>query len=552
MRAYEFTPQQTLHEQESAQIKKDIDAIIQGVKQNPENADIVAKKLAALNDAVDQMIDLDKRSAEKAPQSTKPALPQPKKLATPLQPKPNTVAAPTESLDEASRTTVTSAVQQAIELKNKIDAILLSTSDLSKQSKLLAKLVNDTKNSAIEQAGKEFVVKQSEFSKIFKNTIEKLAAKIDSELEKIAGVVPFNEEQPGIPLRDLPGKLTAKQQKNLETVQGKIKTGLNGVFSEINVMGFTSGDEVKSAINEFLNDMIVGIVDFGQVLQQKSGNIEELFNRVSADQGKSPEYLQVFEKVKDAMWNTVIDIGKGTNMGPGELGLALILKPAKKSTKGDLGYGDQTIELKGSRDPKSGARLGLEMGNKSNQASSYQSEILNKYFPKTKPKYIMNVPTQKGTTKKVSLNLTSTGIDALNVFIKKEGNFNTGAFLLDSILLTLDGNPADKAGWKKNIEKSGLISTCINPDNTINYSKWVKALTLIQYQLYGGADGRSQFKTIMVFSPTTTNYRVINNTREFAKAIDDGQANKSNGIVLSGGLSFNLDKFAKTPQVGIA
>jgi hypothetical protein len=556
MRAFEFKPTQHLYEQESSQIKKDIDAIIQGVQQNPENADIVAKKLAALNDAVDKMINIDQQSAsatKKVPQKkpqVKPVAPLAKPNPAP-QPSPAAPAATTESLDEAKKSSVSLATQEALELKSKIDNILLSTSDVAKQSELIAKLVIDTKKSAIKQAGQEFVGKQVEYSKVFKATIEKLAAKIDGELEKIAGMAPFNAEQPGIPLKDTKGKLTAKNQKNLETVKGKITTGLNGVFSEINVMGFTSGDEVKAAINEFLNDMIVGVVDFGEVLRLKQGNIEAMFNRVSADQGKSAEYLQVFEKVKDAMWNTVIDIGKGTNMGPGELGLALILQPANKSTKGDLGYGDQTIELKGSRDPKSGARLGLEMGNKSRQDSSYQSEILNKYFPKTKPKYIQTVPTGTGGTKKVSLNLTSTGIAILNTLIKKENNFNTGAFLLDSILLTLDGNDKDKAGWQKNIEKSGLISTCINSDNTIDYNKWVKALTLIQYQLYGGESGRSQFKTIMVFSPTSTNFRVINNTREFGKAIDDGQAGLANGIVASGGLSFNLDKFAKTPQVGI-
>jgi hypothetical protein len=55
----------------------------------------------------------------------------------------------------------------------------------------------------------------------------------------------------------------------------------------------------------------------------------------------------------------------------------------------------------------------------------------------------------------------------------------------------------------------------------------------------------------MVFSPTSSNFRVVKNAKEFAKAIDDGQSGKERGIVLSGGLSFNLDKFQKTAQVGI-
>jgi hypothetical protein len=538
MRAHEFKINQLLHEQASS-VQTDINAIIQGVKKNPKNAGIVVQQLTALNNAVDRIIDVTQNQPLKSNTSKKLT---PKKI----------VSSPVESLDEAQQSAVNTAVQLANELKSKIDNVLLSNLDMVKKRETIFKLINDTKNSAVKQAEEEFISKQIDYGKKFKSTIEKLAGKIDNELQKIAGISPFNEEQPGIPLRDVEGKVTAKQQKNLETVKNKITTGLNGVFSDISVMGFTSDDKVKAAINEFLNDMIAGVVDFGDVLQKKQGNIEEMFKSVSSDQGKSPEYIEVFEKVKDAMWNTVIDIGKGTNMGPGELGLALILKPASKSTKGDLGYGDQTIELKGSRDPNSGARLGLEMGNKSNQVSSYQTEILNKYFPKTKPKYQVKVPTQKGGTKSVSLNLTSTGISILNKFIVQERNFNTEKFLLDSILLTLDGNKEDKEKWKNYIIKSNLLSTCINTDNTINYEKWVKALTLIQYQLYGGQAGRSQFKTIMVFSPRTTTYRVINNTREFAKAIDDGQRGKPYGVILSGGLSFNLDKFAKTPQVGIA
>lgn len=560
MRAFEFKPTQHLYEQESAQIKKDIAAIIRGVQQNPENADIVSKKLAALNDAVSKLIRVDQKLASAT--NKVPPKPQVKSVAPLAKPNPAPqpssaipslapTAATTESLDEAKQSKVNTVIQQAQELNSKIDAILLATSDIVKQRKLIAKLINDTANSAVEKANKESVDQQDKFNKVFTTTIEELATKIDGELAKIAGITPFNAEQPGIPLKDTKGKITAKNQKNLETVKGKIITGLNGVFSEINVMGFTSGDEVKDAIKEFLKDMVEGVVDFGEVLNLKTGNIEAMFNKASSKQGKSTEYLKVFNKVKGAMWNTVIDIGKGTNMGPGELGLALILKPANKSTKGDLGYGDQTIELKGSRDPKNGARLGLEMGNKSNQASSYQSTILNKYFPITKPKYISTVPNVKGGTKEIRLNLTSVGIEALNMLIKKEKNFNTGEFLLDSILLTLDGNDSDKAGWRKNIENSGLIQTSINADNTIDYNKWVKALTLIQYELYGGEGGKSQFKTIMIFSPISTNFRVINNKEEFGAAIDDGQMGRPNGVIAAGGLSFNLDKFAKTPQVGI-
>jgi hypothetical protein len=548
MRAFEFTPQQTLHEQESAQIKKDIDAIIQGVKQNPENADIVAKKLAALNDAVDKIISVAD-TAKSKPKATAP-IAAPKKIVP--------TAAPVESLDEATKSSVDLATQEALELSGKADDLMLAIGSLNpKNKKIIMQLLAEVQANALS-SGKEIERSQNvEFFASFNTEIlPKLAQKIEKELEKIAAVSPFNDEdpsqeKPGIPTK-LVGKLTTKQQQNLETVQGKIIVGLQGVFNELKDKAVISGPETKDAIRELLSDFIQGVVDFGEVLSQKQGSINELFAKHVKAENKSPEYVKAFEEVKSKLYNTVIDIGKGTNMGPGELGLALILKPASKAGKGDLGYGDEVIELKGSRDPKSGARLGLEMGNKTKQVSSYQSEILNRYFPKTKPKYIQEVPTAKGGIKPVSLNLTSTGIDVLNSLIRQESNFNTKSFLLDSIMLTLDGNEEDKQSWRSMIEKSNLIDPAINSDRTIDYNKWVKALTLIQYNLYGGTEaGQSQFKTIMVFSPTSSNFRVVRNTKEFGKAIDDGQANKSNGIILSGGLSFNLDKFAKTPQVGI-
>lgn len=53
-----------LLEQASVNVKKEIQSIIQGVKQNPQNADIVAKKLAALNDAADKIIAASNKATE--------------------------------------------------------------------------------------------------------------------------------------------------------------------------------------------------------------------------------------------------------------------------------------------------------------------------------------------------------------------------------------------------------------------------------------------------------------------------------------------------------
>ena len=377
----------------------------------------------------------------------------------------------------------------------------------------------------------------------------KLAEKIYNELEKISTVTAFDPpsaDGSGLPTK-LAKQITAKQEKNLGAIQGKIVSGLSGVFSKIKDSAILEGPASREAVTQLLNDFINGVVDFGEVLRLKSGNIDKMMRDQIKEQQKSPEYSKAFEEVRDSLYNTVIDIGQGTNMGPGELGLALILKPASKAGKGDLGYGDQTIELKGSRDPKSGARLGLEMGKTARLDSDYQ-RLLDEYFDGKVP-YAYPTKTKTGKESKTSLNLTTKGIDVLNQLIAKRPGFDTKSFLVDCILLTLE----DSEKYRKIVEGHKGLDKAINADGTIDFNNWIKELTLVQYELYGGKEaGKEQFKTIMVFSPTSSNFRVVKNAKEFGAAIDDGQSGKANGIILSGGLSFNLDKFQKTPQVGIA
>lgn len=528
MRAFEF--KRTVLEQASANAKQELQSIIQGVKQNPQNADIVAKKLSALNDAADKIISVSNTAK-------KPKVP----VAKPVP----TANAPIESLDEAVVNSIKQAEKEALELQSKIDNALLAMGKISPKNKqMLLNLLSEVHADAMAKGEEKERTGNVEFIDGLQKTIlPKLAQKIAGELEKLAQVQPYS---------DVPTKLSQKVQK-LKNVQTNIIRGLSGVFANEKDEAVKGGPEYRKAVTDLLNDFIIGVVDFGEVLKQGSGNITDMVNASIKSSRKSKMYQQVFDRLKEALYTSVIDIGKGTNMGPGELGLALILKPASKAGKGDLGYGDEVIELKGSRDPKSGARLGLEMGNKSKQVNDFQEKVLDKHFGKGKVSYNQKVKTKKGTEGVVNLNLTTNGINKLNEIIPNFPKFNTYEFLLDSIMLSLDGSTKEKEKWRSSIEKSGLLKSAINSDGTINYNNWVKALTLIQYDLYGGSEsGQSQFKTIMVFSPNSSNYRVVKNSKEFAKAIDDGQAGNPNGIILSGGLAFNLDKFAKTPQVGIA
>ena len=511
------------------------------------------KMAAALNSTLDTIISKVKNQKEK----------QPAKKSV-VKPIPLPSEKPVESLDEAIGDTASKIKQSEDKIKEL--KFMLQGFDNPKANEIIIELEKDLldlKKVYAEELKAERTAGGAEereqniefFEKLETEILPKLAEKIESELSKIAAVSPFNPEEqtekPGIPTKQV-GKITTARRGKLENVKAKIMTGLEGVFSRLKRTAVESGPEMKEAIQELLQDFIVGVVDFGDVLKQKQGSIDAMFEKEVTAQGKSKEYKEAFDSIKDTLYKAVIETGKGTNMGPGELGLALILQPASKAGKGDLGYGDEVIELKGSMDPKSGARLGLEMGNKTNQVSSYQSTVLDKHF-KGDVKYAYPAKTKTGKETTINLNLTKTGINIINQLIPRYPGFDTKEFLLDSIVLTLDGSEDDKKKWRDMIDKSNLLDPAIASDGTIDYDQWVKALTLIQYDLYGGAEaGQSQFKTIMVFSPNSSNFRVVKTTEEFGKAISDGQAGKPNGIVVSGGLSFNLDKFAKTPQVGIA
>ena len=402
----------------------------------------------------------------------------------------------------------------------------------------------------LAQVSKMQTAQRLSFKQNFDTTLKELATKVATELKKLKSTSPFTNT------KDLESqeKLKAKDINSLKNIESKIVTGLSGVFSYLKDIGLI--DETKQqAVIEFLQDLIQGVVSFEEVLSSGAGDINAMYMNAVTTQEKSPDYIEAYNSVKEKMWRTVIDIGKGTNMGPGELGLSLILQPASKGGKGDLAFTTtdadgnevtQTVELKGSLDPKSGARLGLEMGNKTNQVASYQ-KLLDKYFGKGKVPYKYPIKTAKGKDSTESLNLTVKGINVLNQLISQVPGFQTKKFLVDSILLTLE----DGETYRKTVEKNKFLDEAINSDGTIDYNTWVRALTLVQYDLYGGEAGKSEFKTIMVFSPNSTNFRVVKNANEFSQAIKDGQAGKPNGIIVSGGLSFNLDKFAKTPQVGI-
>lgn len=526
--------------------------ITESKKETPK-ADAMA---AALDSAVTQA--LAKAKELKQSQAEKPSGKQTKPQIKPgFKPLPLPSQKPVESLDEAAKDTaqlikdIRAKVKELVDTSNTLPAgeaktkLLETAKPMEEMLVVLEKTYKEELAAERTAGGEDERAANEEFiNNLNSDTLPRLAQKIYNELEKIsehsAGA---STASGGLPSK-IEKQISAKREGDLKVIEGKIVGGLQGVISKIKDEAILKGPKSRAAVTELLNDFIAGVVDFGKVLQLKSGNIDKMMRDQIKAQKKTPEYSKAFDDVRDSLYNTVIEIGQGTNMGPGELGLALILKPASKAGKGDLGYGDQVIELKGSKKAKSGARLGLEMGKTAKLIPEYQ-RVLDKHFGKGKVAYSQKI---EGKKNPVQLNLTTQGIAYLNNFIKDTPGFNTKEFLVDAILTTLQ----NAEQYRKIVEGHDGLEKAINSDGTIDYNNWVKELTLLQYELYGGKEaGKSQFKTIMVFSPTSSNFRVVKNAKEFAAAIDDGQSGKERGIILSGGLSFNLDKFQKTAQVGI-
>ncbi|OUW04058.1 MAG: hypothetical protein CBD16_02765, partial [Betaproteobacteria bacterium TMED156] len=171
------------------------------------------------------------------------------------------------------------------------------------------------------------------FKQNFDTTLKELATKVATELKKLKSTSPFTNK------RDVESqeKLKAKDITSLKNIESKIVTGLSGVFSDLKDVGLIDGTK-QQAVLEFLQDLIQGVVSFEEVLSSGAGDINAMYMNAVTTQEKSPNYIEAYNSVKEKMWRTVIDIGKGTNMGPGELGLSLILQPASKGGKGDLAF----------------------------------------------------------------------------------------------------------------------------------------------------------------------------------------------------------------------
>jgi len=436
-------------------------------------------------------------------------------------------------------------VPQLNSIKN--ENTLAMTSDIDIIDNLLSKLTpiqikklnlkgvrNDIQKLILQAIEQSRVVGQevtTQYLKIYQTNIERLATKLDKSLEQI-------------------GK---SQKRTIQ--QGNVKTNLtttiNKALADMHQDALLNTPESKQQVLNFLEKLADGFIPIDDVVgdgkQYKSGNILEL-----ATQYLKGSNLKIWKEVGIKLLGAVPQMIKGTSWGKGELGLALILKPASKGIKGDLQTTKgNSVEIKASDDPAQGGRFDVEGAIVSNQTPAYE-KLLKDTFGKDMPPHVIDTvdPITKKNSKKYKYNLsagstkttktrigTSTGIDNINSLIQSTNKSpdKVKNFLKKAIMLTIATD--NQESFKINPKHIDDMLT----DRLIDKKKFLINLSKIFYDSYST---KKEYKVILVLNPKSGQYHTIHNSDQLGDAIEKGD------IIASGGIMFNLTQTKKTPQLG--
>jgi len=536
MRAFEFYQQKNLLEQESSQVKQQLQRIATNVEKNPASAAKVADMLSAMNDAADQIVSLKKET----PATSKPV----KKIAPPSQikqPQPEV-----ESLDEATDSNIQKVKAQANELSGKADNMILALGVNPKDKAILLKMLQEIEQETLEKKYTQDVERET----IQGDAVSLLAGKVTGTLEKIRDHYIHKSAQRKAMLDQQPGavadyeKTLDRGRPNKKTVETEIGTLLHGTLEwwRRKTKSREARKEFDEASLKFLKACQEGIIDLGTLLSKGSGNfLEEI----------PGEYSWVREsKLADQLLNLKPSGSGAGNWGPGELGLAILGKPVNKdSSKGDLVVGDKKFELKASANAKSGGRINTEaiMVGKDGQVDFMKAwdslrPKLNIKMNGEKIAFANPDEVPKGMRKEISqTSIGPTWIAIVNSALRgsKVNSSELGSFLGE--VLTAPISPSFKSKVKYNT--SSLVSTQdgfpqINGQNVLGeYLK--QALTF-----YNETDGVDD---ILVVNPSDGHFEVINATdaKGLQKKINTGAIQTSTTWI-----DFKDKQSKASPQLG--
>jgi hypothetical protein len=423
--------------------------------------------------------------------------------------------------------------------KNENTLALAMTTDMQIAKNLLSKLnpstlkraKNDLQKLIVQAIEQSRVVGQkvtSQYQNIYRQEIEQLATKLDNSLEQIG-----------------------KSQKRLKQ-QGNVKQNLidtiNKALADMHQEALLNTTESKQQVLNFLKKLTDGFIPIDAVVgdgkNYQSGNILNLAKNYL--EGSS---LKIWDQVAIKLLGAVPQMIKGTSWGKGELGLALILRPASKGSKGDLKTEDgKYVEIKASDDASAGGRFDVQGSVPTDQTTTYE-KLLKDTFGKNIKHTVSTVdPISKKIKKNYIYNLSAgsttaktrggTGIDNVNVLIQqtKKTPEEVKDFLKKAILLTIA--PDQQTDF---IVDQTYLDSMLSSDGTINKKNFLINLSKIFYDSYAT---KEQYKVILILNPVSGNYHTIHDSDQLGRAIDKGD------IVASGGIMFNLTQTKKTPQLG--
>lgn len=351
------------------------------------------------------------------------------------------------------------------------------------------------------------------FIKEYEDVIRKVAAKttgtliaLEEHYKKQAKEAEKDTARDGHPGVEIPN-VSAPQQTQVEKA---VEDTLRSVFSSPAFKAETREEKIatRKLLTAFLNDCVEGILKLGPLLDKGQGNIIEAF--------KKTKYKKLTPFFNDLLGKVPSGSGAGS-WGPAELALSVVGTPVNKAEKGDLNIGgSRKIELKASRNPKSGGRvntpaIGTGKSGKGNYDRAFLPFAEAIGLPIKSGKVLFNKKVK--ATKKNPEGLSPTKIkytsfgptlinEVLNPLIEKSGidRSKVVEFVKEVALAPVVDDHRDDG--MHSFEAGDVVTS----EGTINDKAFVAEYLNMVMGFYVKTDGVAE---VLVINPVTGNYHVV-------------------------------------------
>ena len=366
----------------------------------------------------------------------------------------------------------------------------------------------------------------------------------------------------------LASRLEEAKEEVGSAMKAKIVDILKGIFSKPakTERDRAKVERVRKLTADFMHKCRVGVIDFNEILANKSANarIDDLVDQSD---------LIIYNFIKDEAFNAVPATTAGA-WGPGEIGLSLLATPVTKGDVGDLRVltdkGPIEVELKGMKNARSGGRFNSNGVAKAKDAAREYRQHLDVFYKGLEAVFKQGkqkLPPLAASFKVVSN--TKTGatkpkkpetfdLEAINKvwnpkLVGPASKINPRATL--TLVKQFLAGMADCAvldEGKRYAQKS--IAEMLDDPKIVTYNddgsfglNWLGIqanISKILYSVYAGVDKKG---VIMYFNTVTSNYYIVKGPNDMKKQIMSGKLSTGNAII-----DFGAGQAPASPQVGIA